>query len=92
LVATDVAARGLGKYCTEAKGLNYIVWSHLTSWGPLLPFLGHDLSSVVTQFFKLSNVIFFCITLHVVSLFQTDCIVLWNVDGLEPSVNDLPPL
>jgi len=30
--------------------------------------------------------------LHVVSLFQTDCIVLWNVDGLEPSVNDLPPV
>lgn len=58
MVATDVAARGLGKYCAEAKGLNYVVWSHLTSWGTLLPFLGHDLSSVVTHFFKLSNVIF----------------------------------
>lgn len=58
-MATDVAARGLGKYCTEAKGLKYIVWSHLTIRGPLLPFLGNDLSSVVTRFFKLSNVIFF---------------------------------
>jgi len=38
LVATDVAARGLGKYCTETKGLNYIVWSHLTTWGSPVAF------------------------------------------------------
>jgi hypothetical protein len=50
LVATDVAARGLGKYCIAAEELTYVALVTFDQFGSLLPFLGHDLCSVVTQF------------------------------------------